>query len=272
MRKRIIFSVLFIPLVAGAIYAQFLKGLPFFFFVLLISALASREVHDLLCRANLSGVPPALRFILPPAILITASYVKSFVTGWEGAILLYIVTGTVLLYFIFTLISRGDLRHLLSLLAGYVYTGVFPLFILELKWERSGMVLLYFFFLIVWMNDAAAYFVGTFYGRTRGIVKISPNKSIEGYVGGALVTFAVANAFEVAVGTAMPLNLLETNLVTAVLCITAPAGDLIESMLKRRAGVKDSSNLIPGLGGILDIFDSALFSAPFYYFVINLFL
>lgn len=271
MRNRIIFSIVFIPIIVVAVYARVFKSLPFFAFMMLVAVLASWEVHDLFQRA-FSAVPHKLLFILPSATIIANGYLKSFVTRPGGAILLYGISATIIFLFVCTLIYRGDLRCFLLLLGSYIYTGVFPLLIVALKWERSGTILIYFFLLLVWVNDSAAYFAGTFFGKRRGIFKISPNKSLEGYIGGVIITFTAAIIFRALAGERLPINYIETNLSAALLSITAPAGDLIESMLKRRAGVKDSSKIFPGFGGILDIFDSVLFSAPFYYCLIKVLL
>lgn len=239
--------------------------------MMLVAVLTSREVHGIL-RRTFSNVPHKLLFILPSATIIATGYVKSFVTWPEGDILLYGISFTVLFLFAWSLMSGSDLRCFLLLIGSYIYTGIFPLLIVTLKWERSGNVLIYFLFFLVWMNDSAAYFVGSFFGKRRGIFKVSPNKSLEGYIGGVIVTFVVANIFKVLAGGWLPINYIEINLSAALLSITAPAGDLIESLLKRRAGVKDSSKMIPGFGGILDIFDSVLFSAPFYFTLIKVLL
>jgi len=141
-----------------------------------------------------------------------------------------------------------------------------------LKQEGHGAVLVYFLFLLAWSNDAGAYFTGTFCGKTKGFIKASPNKSLEGYAGAFIVTMVIANAFKLIAKDHFPADFIHTNIIGIALSITAPSGDLVESMLKRRAGVKDSSHFLPGLGGVLDIFDSILLSTPVYYTLIRLFL
>ena len=118
--------------------------------------------------------------------------------------------------------------------------------------------------LIVWAFDTAAYFTGRKYGRHPFMAHISPSKTQEGVVGGLVAAAIVGAVFVAALGRPWPAGLLLGVLVGAA----AQAGDLAESMLKRAAGAKESSTLIPGHGGILDRVDSFLFAAPVAYFYV----
>jgi phosphatidate cytidylyltransferase len=123
--------------------------------------------------------------------------------------------------------------------------------------------------LLTWANDTVAYFVGHRWGRRRLLPRVSPGKSVEGAVGALVATVALAFpvlwAVNVWVRLFEPLDALAVGLLIGV---AAPCGDLVESAFKRDAGVKDSSRLIPGHGGVLDRFDSLLVTAPvFYYYV-----
>lgn len=119
-----------------------------------------------------------------------------------------------------------------------------------------------------WITDIGAYFVGKTYGSKKMAPKISPKKTIEGALGG------IVAAFIFVVGVTLYLNVFSFLwLIYAILLpLVAIIGDLFESAIKRAYGVKDSGNLIPGHGGILDRFDSLLFTIPFTYFYLTLFL
>jgi phosphatidate cytidylyltransferase len=111
--------------------------------------------------------------------------------------------------------------------------------------------------LITWMSDTAAYLVGKSVGRTKLIPRVSPNKTVEGAIGG--LTAAGITAVVCVVGFGLGVQPLTAVIFGIVVGIIGMLGDFSESMLKRRAGVKDSSNLIPGHGGMLDRIDALIF-------------
>lgn len=133
----------------------------------------------------------------------------------------------------------------------------------------TGAVLLVIPILLTWINDTAAYAVGRRWGRRRLAPSISPGKSVEGAVGALLVTVAAAVPLVLLANRWVPLFHPVDGLALGILLgVAAPCGDLVESSFKRDAGVKDSSRLIPGHGGVLDRFDSLLFAVPaFYYYL-----
>lgn len=125
---------------------------------------------------------------------------------------------------------------------------------------------LLFLFFIVWASDTFAYFSGMAFGKRKLIPKVSPGKTVEGLIGGvlgALIVAFIMNFFMFKISEIL-LFILAADIIAAGII-----GDLVESMLKRSAGVKDSGTLIPGHGGILDRFDSVLFAAPVLYFYLH---
>ncbi|MCF8000884.1 MAG: phosphatidate cytidylyltransferase, partial [Halanaerobiales bacterium] len=119
-----------------------------------------------------------------------------------------------------------------------------------------------------WLTDIGAYFVGKYYGKIKMAPKISPNKTMEGALGGILVSFIFVVAITIYLNVFSSLWLIYAVLLPFI----AIVGDLFESALKRATGFKDSGQVIPGHGGILDRFDSLLFTIPFTYFFLTLFL
>jgi len=114
---------------------------------------------------------------------------------------------------------------------------------------------------LVWAADSGAYFAGRRFGRHKLAPTISPNKTIEGAVGGLVAGVAVALAFGTFAGAGVA-QLPALSLVAVVTVLASIVGDLIESLLKRQAGVKDSGTLIPGHGGVLDRIDGVLAALP----------
>ncbi|MDP2807252.1 MAG: phosphatidate cytidylyltransferase [bacterium] len=122
---------------------------------------------------------------------------------------------------------------------------------------------------LIWIGDTGAYFTGMAFGKRPLAPKISPKKSIEGLAGGALVTLAAA--FLIARYWIWELSIWQALVIGLGVVIFGTLGDLFESLLKRDAGVKDSGNLLPGHGGVLDRFDSMMFALPFVYWFCRIF-
>lgn len=150
----------------------------------------------------------------------------------------------------------------------YITIPITLLHFLAFKDGGYGFIPVLCFFILVWVNDSGAYLVGVSIGRHKLFERISPKKTIEGFVGG--IVFNLVAAYLIHHFT--QIGSLWIWMATAlVISVVGTAGDLIESMLKRSLNVKDSGTFLPGHGGILDRFDAALFSAPmvsllFYYF------
>lgn len=131
-----------------------------------------------------------------------------------------------------------------------------PLLLTSGEWKPEIM-LCYMF--IIWVNDVFAYLVGVCFGRHRMSPRISPKKSWEGFAGG-ITASAVAGAV---FGYLLDGNMAVWIVLALIVSVTGVAGDFVESLFKRSAGVKDSGSIIPGHGGFLDRFDAMLLSAPY---------
>ena len=154
---------------------------------------------------------------------------------------------------------------------GVCYTAI-PMILLFLsgyffsEGEYTPRIILSYI-LIVWSNDIGAYLVGVPFGKHRLCQRISPLKSWEGFFGGIAVAIGVATL----AGHLLGEPLIKWAVLGLIVAVTGVAGDLVESMLKREAGVKDSGRLLPGHGGFLDRFDALLCSAPFLFTYLYLF-
>jgi len=126
--------------------------------------------------------------------------------------------------------------------------------------EPSGVKVLFFFLACIWVGDSGAYYVGKNFGRHKMSPKISPNKTLEGLAGCIVTTYATAAVAAFILD--LELDAIHILALATILAAAAPLGDLVESLFKRDSGIKDSSNLIPGHGGLLDRTDSLFYPAP----------
>jgi len=137
----------------------------------------------------------------------------------------------------------------------------------------DGAIIVYFLFVVIWVLDTGAYFFGRKFGKHKLAPLVSPKKTIEGLIGG-VVTGALASwGFVSIVHFVINKTLFSTTeaiIIGVVLALISQFSDLSESLLKRNANVKDSAALLPGHGGMLDRFDSFLFTAPFFYYYLTI--
>jgi len=145
-------------------------------------------------------------------------------------------------------------------------TGLQPLFSVNNLEFSPGMLI--GFFLLLWANDTGAYLVGSAFGKHRLMERISPKKSWEGFLGGLAVTLIVSRLLSNFLGV---VDVKGWIYVALIVTIAGTFGDLIESMLKRSVGFKDSGSIMPGHGGFLDRFDSVVIAFPLVYLYIALF-
>ncbi|MCL1873701.1 MAG: phosphatidate cytidylyltransferase [Clostridiales bacterium] len=152
-------------------------------------------------------------------------------------------------------------------LAGCYYIGLGFASMVLLRFQ-GGFSLLLLLLIIVWGTDIGAYFIGSAFGKRPLAQNISPNKTLEGSIGGlalALLGTLIYSGFAVD----LPWHWWQLLLIALAVSLVGQMGDLLESSLKRWAGVKNSGNILPGHGGILDRFDSMLLAAPLLYLVFH---
>lgn len=155
-------------------------------------------------------------------------------------------------------------------LVGLFYIGGGCIFLTMIPYKNDAFakLLIMGIFILIWVNDSFAYIVGKTMGRTKLFPEVSPKKTVEGTVGGYI--FALGAAY--IMGTQEQIiGPIQWMLLASVIVVTGSLGDLIESKLKRSAGVKDSGAILPGHGGMLDRLDSLVFAAPFAYLTLNIF-
>jgi len=257
--QRVLVAALGIPLLLWLIQ---LGGVWFFSFFLLLALLASFEFHRL---ASHKANPPALWIMLIATLLVQADFYFGFVEIWV------VVLGVVMVLFLLELFVKegSPLLNLGSALAGFMYVNLAFGSLLRLRMEPmngDGEAWVLLMFICIWSTDISAYFGGSLAGgkvfQRKLFERHSPHKTWEGFFFGVGGSVAASYAFSFVVPAVSPSTVLLAGLLIGLF---SPAGDLIESMFKRDAGVKDASALIPGHGGVLDRFDTVMFVAPFLY-------
>lgn len=126
--------------------------------------------------------------------------------------------------------------------------------------------ILVYVLLLIWANDSFAFLIGKNFGKRKLFESVSPKKTIEGFIGG--LVFSIITAVVIGVYSEL-LSILDWVVIAIITSIIGTIGDLVESKFKRQASIKDSGNIMPGHGGLLDRLDSLLFAAPFVYLYIQ---
>ncbi len=265
LRLRLASAAILIPILLVALW----YGGPLLIAVVaLVALLAAGEVADLLRRAGLFASTVAVIALALAAVgeaAFASSNVPWLLPGW--VVLVVVTAGAAALM---SADSREGLLRWVATAFGALYAGMLA-FLLRIvittgpdaaagelsRLLDPGRAWLLIVVLGVWAYDTAAYAAGRMYGRGRFFAHISPQKTWTGTVGGTVGAVVACGALGLLVER--PVVGLGLGLLIAV---AAPAGDLTESMLKRAAGVKDSGQLIPGHGGMLDRVDSFVFAAP----------
>ncbi|MGB5435583.1 MAG: phosphatidate cytidylyltransferase [Maribacter sp.] len=190
---------------------------------------------------------------------------------WLIHILMFLTISTniALLFFLFSK-KKKPFRVYQKFIIGLFYIGGGCIFLTMIPYKNNDFakLLIMGIFILIWINDSFAYLVGSTLGRNKLFPAVSPKKTIEGTLGGFVFT-AIAAYF---LGRYEPIiGPMQWMILAGVIVLFGTLGDLIESKLKRSAGVKDSGAIIPGHGGMLDRLDSMVFAAPFAYLTLNIF-
>jgi len=258
--KRIIVAAVLLPLFAAYIY--FLPPFPYFFWLLLLVGMLM--MHEFYV---MYGVPQKL--IIPAVIGGGLVFYISCLYPYRIPEVIFVSISILLLLRLLIINSpKGCMRELGIIGVGFLYISIFLSFQWFLRSDLMGKEYIFFLYGSVWLADSAAYYTGTYLGKNRLYPAVSPNKTLEGAFGsilggiaGALIMVSLFDFRDMVVTKAV--------LVGALLGGVTIAGDLVASMFKRDAGVKDSSRLIPGHGGLLDKLDGLLFAAPVLYFILR---
>ncbi|MGQ0643850.1 MAG: phosphatidate cytidylyltransferase [Gemmatimonadaceae bacterium] len=277
LRARVLSAVIAVPLAVALVYL----GGPAL--ALLLAALGAAAAREVFALARHQSIRPLTAIGVPLAAAMPL-VVHLYRLGWIAQPLT--LAAVVFVAFLgAVLFSRGVAEHPLACMAvttcGVLYTGGLLSFGYVLRhhpWTvtaAAGTAVVGFPVVVTWVSDIGAYFVGKTLGRTKLMPVVSPGKTREGALG-ALVSAALAgaayDAFVLRPVAQLELGWWRALLVAITLSVAAQIGDLVKSLLKREAGVKDSGRLLPGHGGALDRIDSLLFVLPVGYLLLGVLL
>jgi phosphatidate cytidylyltransferase len=266
LAKRVGVALIGIPVAVGLV---FLGGYWLAGFVALLASVAAWEFAVMHRESGVTAAPLV-------AAALAAAYVLLAATLSTEAYLVSITLVTLIVIAALAIAGVPQARPgamVMSSVFGALYTGVTLAFALWLRAEGgaapglAGATVLMLPVAITWLGDTAAYFVGKAIGRHKLAPVISPKKTWEGAVAGFIATAGGALLYVALTRSLVPWTMSVGELLGlgAILAVVGQAGDLFESRLKRECGVKDSSGLLPGHGGVLDRLDSMLFVFPFAY-------
>lgn len=262
LKVRIFSAIIGIPLIFFVLY---FRGIFLFLFVLALSMVGLFEYY----RAMLSAGLHTNKYLGYLSVLL---YFLMFQLpiGFERPGVLIILS--IMLLFTYEIITQKHTVPEISMnIMGIAYIPFLLSHLLLIENLKYGNIILWLPFLSAWFTDTFAYFVGIYMGKVKLCPKVSPKKTVEGAVGGIIGSLALCTL------TGYILNRFGVEIrlihfvITGLLCgIASELGDLTASYIKRFTGIKDYGNLIPGHGGVLDRFDSILFTVPviYYYFIL----
>ncbi|MFA5286856.1 MAG: phosphatidate cytidylyltransferase [Candidatus Omnitrophota bacterium] len=260
LSKRIISSILLIIMIIGVIAIDWLCGLV----VILFISVGLYEFFRMLEKkqiANYKYFGIGMGIIIPLSIMFRFELTK----GWEFLFIILVFLFLILMQFKRRK-NSGAIVDISTTIFGIIYIAWFFSFLIKIRYLDGGLGLLASLLLITKSCDIGAYLIGSRFGKHPLIPRISPNKTIEGAIGG--IIFSVL--FALACKALLNFGYLHLIAMGVGISILAQLGDLSESLIKRDCQVKDSGNIFPGMGGVLDQIDSLLFTAPVFYFYISI--
>lgn len=255
MKTRILTAIVGLPVLLLFIY---LGNAPFAFMVTVLAVIGLHEFYRMTQGKQ--------QFLFVPVLLGVAMMLLGSYMGWVYWASFGILV-TFCIVFAYAVLHFPDfgVDDIAVNFLGLIYIGWTLAHLIAFRHMQNSQVLVLYVFAAQWLSDSGAYFTGRFLGKHKLCPRVSPKKTIEGSVGGIIITslgLCLLNLYFGLLPTAVVL------LIGIPLSIVGQIGDLMESLIKRYYGVKDSGNLLPGHGGILDRFDSVMLAAPVMYYCV----
>ena len=264
LTNRLIVSLILVPI--GMFFIH-VGGWPYALFITLLLGVAAWEYSHLFVKA---GYRPATVLVVGGVVFLALQREWGEFRGVE--LTLTLLTLAAMAYHLVAYERGSDTAgsDFTLTVGGIIYLGLCGSFMISLRHLPDGKWWVLVAMPAIWLADAGAYFIGSRYGRRKMVPRLSPRKSWEGYLGGivagALFGALFASIWHIA---SAQVTALQGAWIGLIVSIFAPLGDLGESMFKRQVGEKDSSQILPGHGGIFDRIDSWIWAAVIGYYVIS---
>ncbi|SOB93213.1 phosphatidate cytidylyltransferase [Ureibacillus xyleni] len=259
MKQRIITAV-----IAAALFIPFViyGNLPFTFLVYVIAAVGLYELLRMK-EIPIFSIPGIIGLLTVFSILLPEKYTLILMNFTTSKLEFLMIAVVLLLIYTVVVKNHFTFDEVGFILLSALYVGIGFYYLIETR--NAGLQFIIFALLIVWTTDSGAYFVGRKIGKQKLWPEISPNKTIEGFIGGIITAVVFACVMQLI----YPLteSWIALIVITIIASIFGQLGDLVESAIKRHYAVKDSGKILPGHGGILDRFDSLLFVLPLLHFL-----
>jgi len=253
--KRILIAVISIPVVLIILYKG---GISLIFLLAMISFTQGYELRELLLKKGI---------LVPRSIILLNLITFLLIVFYQLSGLILALTMNLILILGIDLFNNrinDSLYRISGSIFLTVYTAVFMSTFYLTRQLENGAILVTSLMVLIWLTDTFAYFIGAAIGKKNNLLKASPKKTLEGHIAGLIAAF-VGSLLIIKYFSLSPILLIPMTLAPGIF---GQMGDLFESLLKRDAGVKDSSNILPGHGGVLDRFDSLSIAAPVYYILL----
>ncbi|MCU0640978.1 MAG: phosphatidate cytidylyltransferase [Candidatus Margulisbacteria bacterium] len=251
------------PIIMACVYWG---GIPFLLLILGLALIAVNEFYNLMMK---KGLFPAFWVgnLITIFFIVFASYALK--RNWEPAhsAILTLAVAIAMIAGVFLKREKDTIVDVAVTILGMLYVGWFFSYLLFIRSLTDHGGYLFFLLFTIWAMDTAAYLAGRVLGHTPLFPSISPKKTWEGAIAGFLVCLAAAAIFS----QTAQLELGHALILGALIGIFGQISDLIESLIKRDAGAKDSSDILPGHGGVLDRIDSFILTAPLMYYYLVIF-
>ncbi len=280
--KRILSAAVALPVYFFAIITDSFYGLPLLLVSLVISLACLYEFYQISIKEDTAGRPfIAVGLAAGTAVNLLMYYYAfggalTFLPAFEVRALMGIFAALIVIVFALQLFRRpisGGIYSLAVTVFGVVFIVMFFSHVILMKSLKNGLFYIMILNITVMINDSAAYFGGKFFGRHKTNFAVSPKKSWEGYFFGLLFSMLsmiiCGQAAQSFFGRYL-FSMTEAAAAGIIISVLASIGDLAESAVKRDSSIKDSGSIIPGHGGMWDVFDALIFTMPFFYYYLVL--